>query len=568
MRIAYLITLLSISITAIGQSADTDVILTSMKAELNRNMKELSIEGYEKPFYIGYGVSDIKTLNVSASRGGLIASSVDSSKSWYARVMVGDYTISDENYQDQKLNFDQEFSYENLPLDNNPDGIRRSLWISTNNIYKSAAKLHKSKIQLLKQNNIDSLPLADFSKEPVQSIYAPKQFEFDPLSQYEKMIMDLSSSLNNAPSFRSETSLSLLAANHYFVNSEGTSVVTPYELSQLSMVTQRLDNEGRFVGARLVYMNNAKEALPEVSDINADITRVNKELNKQIEREPFSDLYYGPVLIEGELASDFLTAQLFGSRNASIFPDRQNLVNSDEANIRSFIENQQKQLEKKSQKIGSSNLNIAVYPKLEAFNGQKLIGQTTIDAEGVVPPDTINLVSNGQLIGQLNDRTPTTTTQRSNGHNRLHFNYMSSFKNVAPSNIAFTPTQGKSAEELKEDLIQKAKDLGLTYTLIFRSLKLNADQSNLYECYKVSTETGEEELIRIDRLNLAGNNGLFRISGMSNQLEVHHSLGYGMGTLPMSIICPQSILVDGFEIGGNDNNRQARYEPSIPAPGE
>ena len=92
--------------------------------------------------------------------------------------------------------------------------------------------------------------------------------------------------------------------------------------------------------------------------------------------------------------------------------------------------------------------------------------------------------------------------------------------------------------------------------------------SPTYECYKVSTETGEEELIRIDRLNLAGNNGLFRISGMSNQLEVHHSLGYGMGTLPMSIICPQSILVDGFEIGGNDNNRQARYEPSIPAPGE
>ena len=284
MKIAYLITFLSLGLTAFGQTADSDVILTSMKAELDRNMTELSIEDYEKPFYIGYGVSDIKTLNVSASRGGLVASSVDSSKSWYARVMVGDYTISDENYQDQKLDFDQEFSYENLPLDNNPDGIRRSLWISTNNIYKSAAKLHKSKVQLLKQNNIDSLPLADFSREPIQSIYQPKQFKFDPVSEYETMIMDLSSSLNNAPSFRSETSLSLLAANHYFVNSEGTSVVTPYELSQLSMVTQRLDNEGRFVGARLVYMNNSKDSLPELAEIKSDIARVNKELKKQIEQ--------------------------------------------------------------------------------------------------------------------------------------------------------------------------------------------------------------------------------------------------------------------------------------------
>ena len=57
--------------------------------------------------------------------------------------------------------------YLQLPLDNDYYGIRRSLWVATDNVYKSAAQTYKNKLLALEKNKMgaEDLPIADFSQE-------------------------------------------------------------------------------------------------------------------------------------------------------------------------------------------------------------------------------------------------------------------------------------------------------------------------------------------------------------------------------------------------------------------
>ncbi len=570
-RIAAAIICFVILFTGHAQDEES-IILKAMRDELNRNMTELKSEGYNDPFFIGYGVTELQTININAMNGGIFQSSFDSARSWYTRVMVGDYDVNDENYNDPNMVFTQDLGYTNLPLDDNYNGIRRSLWISTNNIYKAAARLQKSKTDLYKEVGIEKLPLKDFAETPKVQIYNRQPIGLPDKELWEERVSTLSKSFLEIPEvFRSAIGFFYIGANHYFVNSEGIEIVTPHELGYLTLSVQMIDKDYKVVTEELAYLVSSIEDLPTQEDIESDVEILKSFLRRKLEQDSFEDIYYGPLLVEGELVADFfMNALMTGDLN--ITAERESLNNTDKGLLSTYISNINKELARAPQRIANPELSVTALAHRDTFNGVKLIGNFNVDSEGVVPPDSLKIVDNGRLVTQLNGRTPVPLAPKSNGHNRLNFNFGGTFKSIAPGILAVQSQKPTPGNEMKTSLARKADEIGLDYALLFRPIKTTGI-SSMFQAYKVDLKTGEETPIRLDFVDLSSNISLFRITGLSDNLIVSNQFwgttgSNGINGVPISLIVPDAILVDGFELSGLGEDFQSnnRYVPTTPSP--
>ena len=146
-----------------------NIIMLTMREELQRNMENLEYKDYNKPFFISYSIADAHTLSINATLGSLETSNVTHLRDWIIRVMIGDYQMTDENFEDIIDSSPDNPQYHQLPLDNDYYGIRRCLWEATDRVFKSASQTYKNKITALREKNIapEDLPIADFSHAPV-----------------------------------------------------------------------------------------------------------------------------------------------------------------------------------------------------------------------------------------------------------------------------------------------------------------------------------------------------------------------------------------------------------------
>src|SRR5882724_3570384 len=80
-----------------AQQSPDDVVLKAMKDEINRNLTELKLPDFEKPFFIMYGISDQKNYSISATLGSITRLSENQSRfRSTTRILVGDYDFNDE----------------------------------------------------------------------------------------------------------------------------------------------------------------------------------------------------------------------------------------------------------------------------------------------------------------------------------------------------------------------------------------------------------------------------------------------------------------------------------------
>src|SRR6186713_921084 len=135
-----LLLLIAPMFTAMGQEQSDDVILKAMQDELARNMKELKLPDYDKPFFIMYGIQDQKSYSIAATLGSIVRSTEKSIRfKSNTRVLVGDYAFNDESLEDNLTSTPTALEI-NLPVDDDYMGIRRSLWSSTDKVYRDAAR--------------------------------------------------------------------------------------------------------------------------------------------------------------------------------------------------------------------------------------------------------------------------------------------------------------------------------------------------------------------------------------------------------------------------------------------
>jgi predicted Zn-dependent protease len=426
--------------------AEKDPVLKAMLTELDRNMSQLQLKGFAKPFFIQYRIEEIDDFETKAEFGSSEGSERTHQRVARVTVRVGDYkTDSSGGRGDGSL--------ELATLDDDPIALRSALWTATDQAYKNALSAYAQKQAALKE--VQTPPQADdFSQEkPTVSLADPIALNFDASAWTERVarLSGLYRSDSTVSSRRqdieySDASFRARSVTTWIVTSEGTIVRKSSAEYQESFAAgtqapdgMRLDRSYGSVGTSPADLDSEavfnRHALDELASL--------AELRKAplVEEE-----YHGPLLFSADAATDTLHSLLAGAVTATRPP-----LGTEARTNGPFASSYHA-------RVMPDFMNVVDDPALKTFNGKGLVGAYDIDDEGV-RAQAVKLLDAGRLDSYLIGRQPVRDFPQSNGHGRAGI--------TGPAHpmigvLKITAENGLSSDELNQKLLAIAKDRGLS----------------------------------------------------------------------------------------------------------
>jgi predicted Zn-dependent protease/predicted DNA-binding protein len=520
------------------------VIFKAIKEEVNRGLKNLKMEGLQSPFFIAYSIGDMKQMSVSASHGSLLTSDVRHARSSYARLLMGDYQCTDENFQGTTGG---SMGYDGSPtLENDERALRYTIWKDLDAIYKSAAETYEQKKATIKQLNIPAidLELPDWDKTPVvQMKNLPRQhLDFDK-SRYEEYTKTASSVFNEYPEvLESDLSVQLVDATIHFYNTEGTEYAYPLSFVYVDGTVSGKTKEGEDVSSRFDFVYGNSDELPSTDQLQAECRKLAQTLIEEIQAPKITESYAGPVLFEDLAVPMTFYSNFFGRSDLSLIAERKPLTTGGFSFGGNSLE------ERMNKRITAPEITIEDLTGTLEYNGVKVLGYAPVDGDGVIPPEKLTLVENGILKTLLSDRIPTPKVPHSNGHSLLGATMTG---RVNPGVIRLSDTRTKKPAELKKELLERAKQEGYDYAYIVREI---AD-SYPTKLYQISVADGSEKRIRSAEISNVDAQIFKKIIGVSDKEMIYNAM---VGNL-MTTITPDAVLFDDMQIQSDriDNFKKA-----------
>ena len=566
-----IISILTISILTsqpvlFAQSNADDIIFKAMNDELSRSITKLAINKYNPPFFISYQMSDAQSLSIKASLGALTVSTDMPGRYQSVRLMVGDYSLNDENFVAGTQSMSSGSALP-MPLDNNYNAIRRGFWIASDQSYKRAVETYSQKITAIKQQNkSDEEKLDDYSKiTPVNMIMKGTPVKFDK-AKWEAVAKDVSATFKSYPQLSSSSVyLTCVNASVYVTSNEGTRLKIPLSIASMSINTGSQAEDGETLNDQLLYYALTPEQLPDADKIKQEIKKLAENMLALSKAPVIKDSWTGPVIFEGEAVAELCAQKFF--RGNGLIASREPVFAVERPNQGSV----NKLDDRINQKICSENITIKETPKLKTFNNIPLIGAFEIDAEGVVPKDELILVDKGILKTLLNDRIPTSKIKESNGHRR--FTLSGAYINVqkAPGIINIAYNNGEAANLVTKAVLKEAEKNGLDFVYVIRKLEVaNAGQirslasmmgmggrslavSKPIGVYRIMVKTGEEQLVRSAVISEFQLNKFKDIMLGSKEQIVYNTLLNS--SVPVSFIVPQVLVFNDVSIEKDKNTK-------------
>jgi hypothetical protein len=521
--------------------ADTDVVTGALVAELDRSMKNIVLGDLPRPYFIQYAAEDRVTCTLRASYGGITRFEEDRVRFGTSRVRVGSFTLDNTNVGagvgGRAL----------FPLDDDLTALRHAVWSMTDSDYKQALEILTRKQAYLRQKFIEDRP-DDFSPaEPSRDREPLPTLAFD-RAAWRRNVADLSGRFQRLPEIQ-EAEVSFLAgtSTQWLVNSEGTRLRRGDTGVLIEVRAETQADDGMKLTDRRSYLGLQVADLPPLEKMQSDVDEMGRQL-LALRAAPILEHYSGPVLFEPQAAGVVFEAMLAEGLCARPLP-----LGETGSGDRS--------LEKK---IGLRILpkSFLVYddPTEEYLDGKVLAGAYTYDDEGV-KASRVTLVENGILTTLLAGRAPTKKIKHSTGHGRAAG---FSAPSAAIGCLYISSSDGLSADELKSELIQAAKDEGLEFGLRVESLSPDnedapGDIPNPIYLYKVYVADGREELVRGMEFLPVEVKSLKRIIAAGRDRKVHNTIS-GVST---SLIAP-AVLFEELEL--NKIEQEFDKPPILPSP--
>ena len=545
-----LILILSVVIyqpTLRAQSGDNEIIFKAMNDELNRNINQLMLDKYKPPFFISYHFYDAQSFYVRASLGSVRYSYEGPNRSLNVRLMIGDYSLNDENFVSGTQNYQSENRNNlSLPLMNDYSSIRRSFWVMSDQVYKSALEKYEQKITALKQQNKeDEEKLDDYSKIPAVNVTLKGvAFNYDK-TQWENIAKDLSAAFKTYGQINgSSVNITFGKAMVYVISNEGTKLKMPLTIANISVSANTQAEDGDQLNDQLSYCALTPDQLPTADKIKQDIKQMAENLTALRKAPVMGDAYSGPVIFEGAAVADLCSQKLF--RGNGLIASREPIYAVEKPNQGSV----NKLDSKVNQKICSENITIKATPKIKTFNNISLIGSFEIDAEGVVPKDELVLVDKGILKTLLNDRVPTPKVKESNGYCGFGIRGSSVSTQKAPGVINITYDKGEAMKSLRKSVLKEAEKSGLEFVYVIRKFESSGNRNSAiskpFSIYKMSVKTGEEQLIRSAVISEFQTTAFKQITKGTMEQNVYNTLLNS--SVPVSFIVPQALVFGDISI--------------------
>ena len=302
-----------------AQTNGDEIIFKAMNDELNRSISKLTINKYPAPFFIAYQLSDGQSLTIQATLGALRSSNETPARAQNIRLMVGGYSLNDENFMSGSQSFSSG-AYLSLPIDNDYDAIRRAFWIASDQSYKRAIETYDQKLSALKQQNkTDEEKPDDFSKiTPVSLIMKSTPVKYDK-AKWEAFAKDVSGVFKTSTQIgNSSVIMGLANACVYVTTSEGTKLRIPLSIACLWINANTQADDGEVLNDQLLYYALTPEQFPTADKIKQDIKQMSDNLSALSKAPSFKDSYSGPVIFEGEAAAELWAQKLFKNNSLKL----------------------------------------------------------------------------------------------------------------------------------------------------------------------------------------------------------------------------------------------------------
>lgn len=515
---------------------DNDVVMRAIVAELDRSMEHLVLEGLPRPYFIQFNAEDRLTLDIRAAYGGLVRSDRSRYRMLTSRVRVGSFQLDNTNVG---RGFGARAM---LPLDDDYLAVEHAAWEATDSDYKQAVEVLARKQAYLKQKNVEERP-DDFSPaDPVKAIERSAEIGLD-RAQWERNLQTLSARFKQYPDVRSaDVSFFAGAVNNWVVNSEGTRVRTGDTGFHLRFRADIQAEDGMELDDTRTYLGLTADGLPPMEQLTADIDDLCTKL-VATSKAPVLDHYTGPVLFDAEAAGRAFESLLAEGLSATPIP-------LGAATDRSF--------EKKiGRRILPRSFHVYDDPGPKSFEGTLLAGAYTYDDEGVAP-QRVELVEKGILKTLVAGRAPTKQIKRTTGHCRG-----AGFGDASPTIgcLYMEDANGLSPAELKQELIQAARDEGLEFGLRIASMEGGSRGSlgTPIHTYRVFVEDGREELVRGLEFLPVEPRSMKHIVAAGRERKVVNS----MSGVSVSIIAP-AVLFEELDLSKSE--REFDKRPFLPSP--
>jgi len=526
--------------------AADDQVLKAMNDELGRSMTRLKMDDLAKPYYASYYILDSTNTSVWASFGTVIYDNTYASRNLTADVRIGGPNFDNTNYAGSDFDGYKPFSTF-VPVEDDYDAMRFSLWSLTDQAYKAALEKYSQKKAYMEKKNIKEI-YGDLSREKPVTLMEdrPAAVPFDE-SAWKENARRLSAIFKKYPKLQnSDVNLYHVARVARFLNSEGSSYRTYLDSVKLSVSADAQTRGGLKINDEIVF-NYSPDAAPGFDVLAARTEEFARQMSYMVDSST-AEVYLGPVLFEDQAAAEFFN-QLF-VENISFG----RTIWADDDESKKWYVDSGALPDKLNMRVMPPFLSVYDDPARLEFAGEKLGGSYKIDNEGV-RPGKLELVKNGKLVNFYMSRAPVKQFKTSNGHGRGRYD---EFPSARPGNVFIMSEKTAPKEELKKKLLAMAKELGLEYALIVRRMA-GGDSKRLEDIlakpvlvYKAYVKNGAEELINGVEFEGVNFRALRDIVLTSDDHYVYNfyqpgPLFYNRATVPAAIVAP-SILVQEMEL--------------------
>ena len=446
---------------ALGVEAQTpDPLLRAMHDEIERSRK-LTVPNLEAPYFIEYLMEQSENFSVAASLGGLVSLRHDRFRIPEAIVRVGDYKFDNTNFAGGGGGGTR-YDLGPWPLDDSYPVLRRYLWLATDSAYKAAVETISRKRAAL-QNLAQSSTLDDFGHAaPVQRVRDFQHLTIDEQS-WTARVRALSAVFADYPKIEdSRVDLESSAGGYYVVNSEGTEVREPENVTYLRVRAMTQAPDGTTLRDAVTFNTLDAGRMPGDAELNREVRKMADNLVALAQAAKGED-YSGPVLFEGD-ASPQLFAQLLG-RNLA-------LPRKPEGSRGGF--NGSELEGRLGSRILPESFDVVDDPTQKEWRGRPLFGSYDVDIEGVAAKP-VGVVEKGVLKGYLLTRQPVRGFSESNGHARLPGAYGTYAATIG--NLFIASSETTPAGQLKQKLIEMIQARSLPYGVVVRRLDFPSSAS-------------------------------------------------------------------------------------------
>jgi predicted Zn-dependent protease len=533
-------------------------VLQALDEELKRAFELLKQKGDPAPYFIGYSVNEMESVDIEASLGALRSSQNSRTRLLDIDVRVGDYQL-DNTHQirgQRGTTSGPSFSYPVLmPIDDDVDALRSVVWLETDQKYKAAVErfIQVKANRTIKVEEEDTS--ADLSRESKQTaVLPPAKLDLD-IPTWQKKVQDFSALFNKYPEiYEGSVGLSSNATNDYIANTEGTSVQHGIASIRLGIYARTKADDGMELYRFEAFDAHSADRLPGDETIRQTIETMVRDL-KALRAAPVIEPYTGPAILSGR-ASGVFFHEIFGHR---IEGHRQ----KSETEGQTFTK-------KINQPVLPDFISVIDDPTVERIAGIDLNGHYAFDDDGVAA-QRVTVVDKGVLKNFLMSRSPVSGFENSNGHGRK----APGFRTVGrQGNLIVEASNTVSDAKLRAMLIEEAKKQGKPFGLLFQDISggftltgrssPQSFQVTPIMVYRIYVDGRPDELVR--GVDLIGTplTSFSQIVAAGDTPEVFNGFcGAESGYVPVAAVSP-SILTAQIEV--QKKAKSSDRPPILPPP--